>query len=139
MRSPIDMYKVYQLIKPQLATATVTGTGVQFTPNNDPLVDAFALANVGSAAGTPDSFTVVYTIEQSATVGGTYTVTDTFATGTTATQSSARAFKLDSSKPFVRAKATIAFVNGTTPSIAIACDIFVKQNNASTSNNSELS
>lgn len=139
MRSPVDSYKVYQLIKPQLATATVTGTGVQFTPNNDAKTDAFAVVNVGSTAGTPTSFTVVFTIEQSTAVGGTYTVTDTFATGATATQNSARACTLDSAKPFVRAKATIAFVDGTTPSIAISANIFVKQNNASTSNNSALS
>lgn len=139
MRNPVDLYKVYQLIAPQLATATVTGTGVQFTPGNDSKTDAFAIVNTGAVAGTPTSFTVVFTIEQSATQGGTYTVTDTFATGTTASQRSARACTLDNSKPWVRAKATIAFVDGTTPSVAISANIFVKQNNASTSNNSALS
>ena len=138
MRTVADLYKPLQLIVPQAATATVTGSGVAFTPNNDPLVDATAIVNIGATSGAPTSFTVVVTIEQSVTSGGTYTVTDTFVTATAASQNSIRGLKLDPTKGFVRAKATIAFVGGTSPTIAIAVNILVRQNNGSATNATAL-
>ena len=139
MRNASEMYKPYQLITPQLAAATVTGTGVQFTPNNDSGADAVAVVNIGAIAGAPSATSLIVTIEQSATVGGTYTVTGTFATATAASEVSTLPVKLDTTKPFVRAKATIAFTSGTSPTIAVGVLILVKQNNNSANNATALS
>lgn len=124
MRKVSELYKVIQLATPILSTSTRTGVGQLFTPNE--LDDAMAIVNLGAVAGTPDSLTAVVTIEQSATLNGTYTVTDTFPTATAGAQVGSRGFKLDTAKPYVRAVVTLAFVGGTTPSIANSVSILVK-------------
>lgn len=136
MRKISEAYKVIQLLTPALDTATRTGTGQLFTPNE--LDDAMAIVNVGAVAGTPDTTSLIVTIEQSATLNGTYTVTDTFPAATSGSQIGSRGFKLDTSKPYVRAKATIAFAGGTTPSIANSVSILVKTNVNSSSTPSTL-
>lgn len=127
------------LIPPQVATATVTGSAVQFTPNNDPRCQATAIAMVGGTPSAPTSFTVIYTITQSATSGGTYTTTATLPTATGTNENQAYAVTLDTTKPFIKGVATIAFVGGSTPSVCIGLSILVKQNNASASNGNALS
>lgn len=132
MRNIASKVKTYQLIAPQDAPSTVTGTGLQFTPNE--LTDAVAVVSLGAVTGTPTSFTAIVTIEQSDTVNGTYSVSQTFATATAANQAGHKAVALDPAKPFVRAKATLAFVGGTTPSVVVGVNILVAQNNNSDSN-----
>lgn len=139
MKTTAESSAIYTLIAPQLATATVTGSAVGFEPQNDPRCMATAIATVGASAGTPTSFTVIYTITQSATSGGSYTTTATFPTSTAINEVQALGFNLDTSKPFVKGVATIAFVSGTTPSIAIGLTLLVRQNSASASNGTVLS
>ena len=139
MRSIAEIYKTLSLITPRLATATVTGTGINVTPQNDSIIEAVALVNIGAVAGTPDSVSCIVTIEQSATVNGTYTVSGTFPTATGATKIGSQQVKLDFTKPFVRAVATIVFVGGITPSIALDVILLVRQNNGSISNVAALS
>lgn len=132
MRTIAESYKPFQLITPQLATATVTGSGVLMTPGEE--FDAIALVSVGAIAGTPDTTSCIVTIEASATSGGTYAAIATFAAATSATQLGSKQVLLTPvSKPYVRAVATIAFTGGTTPSIAIAVDLLVRQTVKSTS------
>lgn len=124
--------KPLQLIAPQAASATVTGTGVQFTPGE--IADAVAIANIGATTGAPTSFTVIVTIEQSATQGGTYTVSQTFSTATGVNQIGSAQVLLDITKPWVRAKATIAFVGGASPTIVVGVILGVGQRTNSDSN-----
>ena len=136
MRKVSEMYKVVQLLTPILSTSTRTGVGQLFTPNE--LDDAMAIVNLGAVAGTPDTTSAIVTIEQSATLNGTYTVTDTFPAATAGAQIGSRGFKLDTSKPYVRAVVTIAFAGGTTPSIANSVSLMVKTNVNSSSTPSTI-
>jgi len=137
MRDIASMYKPIQLIAPIAMTATVTGVGQLITPNED--TDAVAVVQLGAVAGTPDSFTAVVTIEASATLNGTYTVLSTFATATAGAQIGTKQVVLPIvSKPYVRAKVTIAFVNGTTPSFVCGVSLLVKQNTNTSSNQTAL-
>lgn len=139
MRSAAEMYKPLILIAPSLVASTTSGTGVTFEPNNDSLVEAVAIVHLGAVAGAPSATSVIVTIEQSLTSGGTYTTSGTFATATAGAQVSTKQVKLDPTKPFVRATATISFTSGTSPTIATSVVLLVKQNNASANNATALS
>ena len=110
-----EEYRAIQLSAPAESASTVTGTGQLITPGE--LVDACAIVNVGAVSGTPDSFTAVVTIEQSATLNGTYAVKQTFTTITAGSQIAQKQVILDPSLPYVRAKVTLAFTGGSTPKL----------------------
>lgn len=109
-----ELYQAISLIRPQVATSTVTGTGVQIDSGNED--DALAIVNLGAASDTDAS--CIVTIEGSDAIGGTYTVLTTFATLTATSDNKLAAGAVNlRGYSFVRAKATIA---GTgTPSFAI--------------------
>lgn len=132
MKNYAAALKPYLILTPLAQAATASGTAKQFTPGE--LKDAIAVVLVGATSGTPDSFTVVVTIEQSATSGGSYTATATLPTNTTANQVGTQQVILDQTKPWVRATATIAFVNGTSPKINVGVALLVAQVVASDSN-----
>lgn len=137
MRDIASLYKPYQLIAPIAMTATVTGSGVLVAPQEDS--DAVAIANFGAVAGSPTSFTVIVTIEGSDTSGGTYSVLSTFATATAGAQIGTKQVIIPiASKTYVRAKVTIAFVGGTTPSFVCGVSLLVKQNINTSSNQTAL-
>jgi len=127
----IKVYSIYPALLN--AAATVSGTGLQVTPGENPDFDAAVIVNVGAATGTPDSYTATITIEECATVGGSYT-TNKALTVITAAGSVHTAIRVNPAKPFIRATAVIAFVNGTSPKLPIAVDLLVKQTVASDSN-----
>lgn len=127
MRDISSEYTPIQLLTPTLATATRTGTGQLFTPANSSDGDAVAIVHLGAVDGTPDTTSLIVTIEQSATLNGTYTVTKTFPTATAGAQIGSAQVKLDTAKPYVRAVATIAFSGGSTPSIAVGVSLLVRQ------------
>lgn len=116
-------YKVVSLIRPQVATSTVTGTGVDLGPDYED--DALAIFNLGAASDT--DATCIVTIEGSDAVGGTYTVLGTFGTATATSDNKIASLKVNTagaSSRFIRAKATIA---GTgTPSFALDVVLLVK-------------
>lgn len=139
MRSAAEKYKPYQLQAPIALTATTSGSGVQFTPGNDSGTDAVAIVSLGAIGGAPSTTSVVVTIEQSATSGGTYANRATFATATAGAEVSTLQLRLDPAKPFVRATTTITFSGGTSPSIVTGVVILVKQNNNTVNNETALS
>lgn len=124
--------KPYMILTPSAMAATASGTGLKVTPGE--LYDAVAIALIGATSGTPDSFTVAITVENSATVGGTYTTIGTFATAVTASETGQIQITIDPTKPFIRATATIAFVNGTSPKINVGVVLLVRQSVNSDSN-----
>lgn len=136
MKTVAEQYKPVQLIAPQLATSTVTGTGVSVISGAE--VDAVAVVNLGAIAGTPDTTSCIVTIEESATVNGTYTTNTTFATATAGSQIGTKQIVVNRNKPFIRAKATLAFSGGTSPSIAVSCTLLVKQIVSSTASETAL-
>lgn len=132
------MVKPYQLIAPQLlGAATTHGTGKQITPGE--LKDGVAVVSIGAVAGTPDSFTVVVTIEESATLNGTYDTLATFDTATAANEIATKPIVFNPAKPFVRATVVTAFVNGTSPTVAVGVNLLEQQVAESTSNEGALS
>lgn len=106
-----ESYKAVSLIRPQVATATVTGTGVDLLGYLD---DAVAIVNLGAALTTTE--TCIVTI-QGSNDDSSYTTLTTFATllGTSDNKLACGAVNLFGYR-YVRAVATIA---GTTPSFAI--------------------
>lgn len=74
MHSLVNSYKAFSLIRPQTATSTVTGTGVDLLGYLD---DAIATVNLGAASGT--SATCIVTI-QGSNDDSTYTTVTTFGT-----------------------------------------------------------
>ena len=138
MRNVAAYYKPVQLIAPQLATATVNGSAVHIAPNEE--ADAVAIVNVGAIAGAPDTTSLIVTILASATSGGSYDTIATFPAATGATQIGTKAVIINTAKyAYVKATATIAFTNGTTPSIAIGVSLLSLQTVASDNNNGVLS
>lgn len=101
-------------ITPQTATATVTGTGIDCSGHQEVV---YALM-VGAVSGTTPTLDVA--IQESATVGGTYTALSpavAFAQVTTATHQLHVGAPVNIAKPFQRVVATIA---GTTPSFLMS-------------------
>lgn len=132
------MVKPYQLIAPQaLAAATTHGTGVQVTPGE--LKDGMATVNIGATSGTPDSFTVVVTIEESATLNGTYDTLVTFDTATGQNEVATKPITLNPAKPFIRATVVTAFVNGTSPKVGVGVVLHQQEVDETASNEGALS
>lgn len=137
MRDVASSVNPFLILSGQALTATASGTGVNVTPSE--LFDAMAVAVIGVATGTPTSFTVVITIENSATVNGTYTTLATIpGTATVAGQTGSVQVKVNPLKPFIRATATIVFVGGTSPAINVAVALLVRQSVSTDSNNDTL-
>jgi hypothetical protein len=121
-------YKAISLIRPQTATATVTGTGVSI---DSYLGDAAAIVNLGAASGT--SATCIVTIQGSAD-DSTYTTITTFGTLTDTSDNklACGSVALGGYK-YVRAVATLA---GTSPSFLLDCVLMIASETASSSLNS---
>ena len=139
MPNAIAKYKPVQLLIAKAQTATAHGVGVNVVPGESPEYDAIAIASLGAVTGAPDSFTVVITVEESATSGGTYATIATFATATGAGNVGSVPFTINPAKPFIRATATIAFVNGTTPAIPVDVVALIHESVASDTNETALS
>ena len=124
-------YKAISLIRPQTATATVTGTGVSI---DSYLGDAAAIVNLGAASGT--SATCDITI-QGSTDDSTYTTVTTFTqlTGTDDNELACGQVALGAYK-YVRAVATIA---GTSPSFLIDVVLMIRSEVSSSTLNSVTS
>ena len=135
--NPAPKFKAYQILIPAANAATVHGVGLQVTPGEQ--YDAIAVASLGAVTGTPDSFTCVITVEESATVNGSYDTLATFATGTGTTNVAHVPVTINPAKPFIRATATLAFVNGTSPKLIVDVVLLVQQIDATDSNLEVLS
>lgn len=142
MKQLAPQFKAYNILPAKSQTATASGTGLQVTPGNSPAYDAVAVVNVGAVTGAPATVSVIVTIEESATVGGTYTTNTTFATIATVVAAGGEISHLpvviNPAKPFVRATATIVFTSGTSPAINIGVSLLVKQSVSSDSNEAAL-
>ena len=132
------LFKTFQILAPKAQTATASGTGKNVIPGESPSYDAIAVVQNGAATGTPTSYTLVVTVEESATVNGTYDTLATFGTITADNQISHLPVKINPAKPFIRATATIAFVGGTSPALLVDCALLVNENVASDSNEPAL-
>ena len=137
MKNIASTSKPYMILTPLAYASTTSGTGIKVTPGE--LYDAVAIALIGAVSGTPDSFTCVITVEESATVNGTYDTLATFATATAATEVSSVQVTINPAKPYIRATATLAFVNGTSPKVNVGVALLVKQSTATDSNMTALS
>lgn len=134
MKDVASTYKPYQLIVPQLATATVTGSAVQITPGEE--ADAVAIINLGALTSN-GSVTLIVTISASLTSGGSYTTIATSATAAcAAAQIGSLRVKINTGiYAFVKATATFVFTSGTTPNVPIAVSLLVQETVASDANN----
>lgn len=113
-------YKVISLVRPQVATSTVTGTGVDTLGYGD---DAMVIVDLGAASGTSATNDIVI---QTSADNSTWTTRTTFAqlTGTSDNTLAAGKVVLDgASRRYVRAVATIA---GTSPSFAFAVSLVLE-------------
>lgn len=99
------------------AAGTITSAAV----NRLGLFSAVLAHSVGAATGTPDSFTVATKLTECDTTGGTYTDATGFTVTTrTADSTVAQAdFNLSTLKQFIKVVTIVAFVNGTSPKIAV--------------------
>ena len=131
-------FKTYNVLIPKLQTATASGVGINVVPGS-PELQAIAIASLGAATGAPSSYTVIITVEESATLNGTYDTLGTFATCTGAGNIAALPVLVSPAKPFIRATATIAFVGGTSPAVPVGVVLLVPQNVNTDSNLSVLS
>jgi len=123
-------YKFFSLIRPQVATSTVTGTGVDTLGYCD---DALVTVDLGAALTTSE--TCIVTVQTSPD-NATWTTQTTFATltGTSDNKAAAGKVVLDAaSRRYVRAVATIA---GGSPSFAIAVGLVLQAEYGSASLNS---
>ena len=123
-------YKFLSLIKPQVATATVTGTGVDTLGYAD---DALVTLDLGAALTTTETCDVTI---QTSPDNATWTTRTTFTQllGTSDNKVAAGKVVLDAaSRRYVRAVATIV---GTTPSFAIAVGLVLQAEYGSASLNS---
>lgn len=103
-------------IRPQTATATVTGQALDFQDADGP---CFAALQVGTVSGTSPTLDVK--VQESATSGGTYTdVTGAAFTQVTASNK-AQVINFKRTLRFCRLLGTIA---GTSPSFALAGQIY---------------
>jgi hypothetical protein len=111
-------------VAPAAQTATVNGAGVDCTVVDGPIN---AISQVGAAAGSPTSYTVTAKLQESDTSGGTYTDLATQSSPGAQTAAGAVAIRGIRTKKFVRVVQTIAFVSGTSPTIATSA-IVIGQN-----------
>ena len=137
MKQRAPQVKAYTILAPKAQTATASGVGLQVTPGNSPSYDAIAVVSAGIVTGAPSAVSVVITIEECATVGGSYTTNTTFATIATvlaAGITSHLPITINPAKPFLRATATITLTGGSSPAIPLSVVLLVKQNVSSDSN-----
>lgn len=128
MHTLAQMYKAFSLLRPQVATSTQTGTGVDLATYQD---DAMAIVNLGAASGT--SATCIVTIQGSPD-NSAWTTLTTFATLTDTSDNQLAAGRVDlTNYRYARAVATIA---GTSPSFAIDVVILARPEVANASVNS---
>lgn len=133
------LFKSVGILLPKALTATASGTPVLITPGENADYEAIAVVQNGAATGSPTSYTLAVTVEESATSGGTYDTIATFTTITADNQVSHLPVKINPAKPYIRATATIAFVGGTSPAVVPAVALLMKENVASDSNEPTLS
>lgn len=138
MENLAPLFKSYGILLPKAQTATASGTGKNVVPGESPSYDAIAVVANGAATGSPTSYTLAVTVEESATVNGTYDTIGTFTTITGDNQVSHLPVTINPAKPFIRATATIAFVGGTSPAVLVGCTLLVRENVASDSNEPTL-
>ena len=131
-------YKPFLLIAAQTATATVNGSAVQLTGDEQ---DGVAIVCLGAVMGGPSAQTCTVTISASATQNGTYTTIATFPTSTagTAQVGTARVLVNQGLYSWVKATATIAFTGGTTPSFPLSVVLLQNQTIETDSNIASLS
>jgi len=123
-------YKYVSLIRPQVATSTVTGSGVDTMGYRD---DAIITLDLGAALTTTETCDVTI---QTSPDNATWTTRTTFTTLTGTSDNKAAAGKLvldAASRRYVRAVATIA---GGSPSFAIAVGMLIQAEQGSASLNS---
>jgi hypothetical protein len=123
-------YKFVSLIRPQVATSTVTGTGVDTMGYGD---DAIITLDLGAALTTTETCDVTI---QTSPDNSTWTTRTTFGqlTGTSDNKAAAGKLALDAaSRRYVRAVATIA---GGSPSFAIAVGMLIQAEQGGASLNS---
>lgn len=101
------------LAESQNVAATLTGTYVDAT-NIDGEVSA--IVAVGESAGTPDSFSAIFTLMEADDASATNAQAVAVQTGKTLTVAqSCGVIHGVTTKPFVAVKCVLAFVNGSTP------------------------
>ena len=103
-------------------TTPVNGDSVQFEDHVGPVAGLFSL---GTATGSPSSFSVECKLQESTT--GSSNWTDI--TGAAVTLIANKAVALlqgTRTKPYVRAIATPAFTGGSTPKQFVACPVFAQ-------------
>lgn len=123
-------YKAISLVRPQTATSTVTGSGVDTMGYGD---DALVIVNLGAASGTSATNDIVI---QTSPDNSTWTTRTTFATLTDTSDNKIAAGKLvldAASRRYVRAVGTIA---GTTPSFTFGVSMLIEAEKGSASLNS---
>ncbi len=104
-----------QSIVPQVATSTVTGTGVDL----DNTIAVFAELQVGTVSGTTPTLDVK--LQESDTSGGTYTDIPGAAIAQVTASTKIDGIDAKRTKRWFRALATIA---GTTPSFALSVSLW---------------
>lgn len=123
-------YKAISLVRPQTATSTVTGSGVDTMGYGD---DALVIVDLGAASGTSATNDIVI---QTSPDNSTWTTRTTFATLTDTSDNKIAAGKLvldAASRRYVRAVGTIA---GTTPSFTFGVSMLIQAEKGSASLNS---
>lgn len=123
-------YKAISLVRPQTATSTVTGSGVDTMGYGD---DALVIVDLGAASGTSATNDIVI---QTSPDNSTWTTRTTFATLTDTSDNKIAAGKLvldAASRRYVRAVGTIA---GTTPSFTFGVSMLIEAEKGSASLNS---
>lgn len=123
-------YKAISLVRPQVATSTVTGTGVDTLGYAD---DAMVIVDLGAASGT--SATNIITIQTSPD-NSTWTTVTTFGTLTDTSDNKIACGRINldaANRRYVRALCTIA---GTSPSFAFSVCLVLRAEQGSASLNS---
>ncbi len=134
MQTLAEKFKVFALIKPQVATSTVTGSNVNVSPDDNQ--ECLALLEVGAAA-TDATDTCAVTVQGSADGGSTYTTVATFVTvlGTLASAGGRAAISFQRGL-YTSFRAVATIVSGNSASFPIAVQLLVAQSQQSGSVNS---
>lgn len=115
------------------AAATIASVGIDRMAqgSREGFDSAALLVQVGAASGTPDSFTVIFTLQDSADNStfndldaATYAAAGLSAaafTTITAAGVASYAVNLQPLRRYIGVKAVVAFVNGTSPKIPVSC------------------
>lgn len=82
------------------------------------------LCNTGAATGTPDSFSIVYTLMECATTGGSYTTTG-ITTTVTASGVAELAFVPSHTLGFLKVRREVTIVNGSSPKVPTSASVLV--------------